>query len=141
MTPKCRDEKCIYANFLLKEAGLSIWNMDNFHFFKGIFVIFMWKWGGRMQRIMSWISYNFAKLLKKRIICFSMHLQLMKKIIWSIFFDHLLIVLIGTKNMEMWLIFILLIRWMFIIYLLVFLLASTIMKIQFSLVVHFFKMK
>ena len=60
--------------------------------------------------MMSWISYNFAKLLKKRIICFSMHLQLMKKIGWSIFFDHLLIVLIGTKNMEMWLIFILLIR-------------------------------
>ena len=63
----------------------GIWNMDNFHFFKGIFVIFMWKWGGRMQRMMPWISYNFAKLLKKRNLGFNMHLQLIKKIGWSIF--------------------------------------------------------
>ena len=40
----------------------------------------------------------------------------MKKIDWSIFFGHLLIVLIGTKNIEMWLFFILLIRWMLIMY-------------------------
>ena len=32
----------------------------------------------------------------------------MKKIDWSIFFGHLLIVLIDTKKMEMWLFFILL---------------------------------
>ena len=39
--------------------------MDNFHFSIGMFIIFIWKWEGRMQRMMSWISYNFAKLLKK----------------------------------------------------------------------------
>ena len=62
-----------------------------------------------------------------------MHLQTMKKIDWSIFFGHLLIVLIGTKNMEMWL--------FLILCLLEFLLVSIIMERQFSLVEHFFEMK
>ena len=61
-----------------------------------------------MQRMMPWISYNFAKLLKKRTLDSNMHLQPMKKIDWNIFFGHLLIVLIDTKKMEMWLFFILL---------------------------------
>ena len=119
----------------------DIWNMDNFQFFKGIFVIFMWKWGGRMQRMMPWIFYNFAKFLKKRTLDSNMHLQHMKKIDLSIFFGHLLIVLIGIKNMEMRLFFILLIKRMLMICLLVFLLVSIIMKRQFSLVVHLFKLK
>ena len=54
-----------------------------------------------MQRMMPWISYNFAKLLKKRTLDSNKHLQPKKKIDWSIFLGHLLIVLIGTKNMGM----------------------------------------
>ena len=51
-----------------------------------------------MQRIIPWIFYNFAKFLKKRTLHSNMHIQPMKKIDWSIFFGHLLIVLIGTKK-------------------------------------------
>ena len=55
-----------------------------------------------MQIMMPGISYDFAKLIKRITLGFNMNLHLMKKIGWSIIFGHLLIVLIGTKNMEMW---------------------------------------
>ena len=88
------DKKCI---FLLKEAGLSIREVMSAmelkrHLKHGQLPFFQMnirnlyvKGGGRMQRMMPWIFYNFAKLLKKRILDSNMHLQPMKKKDWSIF--------------------------------------------------------
>ena len=113
------DEKRI---FLLKEARLSIREVmrvmklerhlkhGQLPFFQRDIHNLYVKMRRKNARMMSWIFYNFAKLLKKRTLDSNMHLQPMKKIDWNIFFGHLLIVLIGTKNMEMWLFFILLIR-------------------------------
>ena len=65
-----------------------MWNMDIFHFFNGIFVIFIWKWERCMLWVMLLIFYNFVKLLKKGTLSFNMHSQPMKKkrlehIFWS----------------------------------------------------------
>ena len=66
--------------------------MEIFYFLKEISPTFMWKWEGCMQWMMLWVSYNCAKLLRKRILNFNMHIQLMKRVGWSIFFGRLLLV-------------------------------------------------
>ena len=85
--------------------------------------------------------FQFEKLLRKRNLNFNMHIQLIKRVGWSIFFGHLLLVLISTKNMEMWLFFILLTKYMHMTCLMVFFLVSIIIERQFFLVMHFFEMK
>ena len=115
------ERKCVLWNLR------GIWNMDNFHFFKGIFAIFMWKMRRNNAKNNSMDLLQFCKVPKEKNSTFQYAYTTneenrLEHIFWSPThcFDW-------YQKMEMWLFFIL-IRWMLVICLLVFLLVSIIME-------------